>query len=101
MDQDLNPVRGENNQQQERMKTNSPDIQEIIHQVEVASNGVNQRLTALEQKVERIWHSVESTRKMYLWSLIIGAVLFILPLIALGFVIPQYLKAVDIQSLLQ
>lgn len=62
---------------------------------------LDQRLTVLEQKVEKIWDSVEKTRKMYLWSLIIGAALFILPLIALGFVIPQYLKSIDIQSLLQ
>lgn len=62
---------------------------------------LNQRLTALEAKTEKIWHSVEQTRKMYLWSLIIGAVLFILPLIGLTVVIPQYLKSLDINSLLQ
>ncbi len=83
------------------MRDFSPDTQETLHQVEVASNGVSQRLTALEQKVEKIWHSVEQTRKIYLWSLIIGAVVFILPLIGLAFVIPQYLKSVNIQSLLQ
>jgi hypothetical protein len=62
---------------------------------------IRKRLTALEEKIERIWHSVEATRKMYLWSLIIGALLFILPLIALGFAIPQYLKSIDINSLLK
>lgn len=62
---------------------------------------LNQRLTQLEQKIDKIWHSVEATRKMYLWSLIIGAALFILPLIGLAVVIPQYLKSIDIQSLLQ
>lgn len=100
MEQDLNPVRSGDDRQQP-MTMNSPETLSVIEQVNAASNGVNQRLTALEQKVERIWHSVESTRKMYLWSLIIGIALFVLPLIALGFVIPQYLKSLDIQSLLQ
>ncbi len=101
MDQDLNPVRSEKNMTSELAKTTASDIQSILDRVEVASNGVNQRLTALEEKIEKIWASVEKTRKMYLWSLIIGAVLLILPLIAMGFVIPQYLKSIDIQSLFQ
>lgn len=62
---------------------------------------LEQRLTALENKTEKIWKSVEQTRKMYLWSLIIGAALFILPLIGLAFAIPQYLKSINIQNILQ
>lgn len=62
---------------------------------------LDQRIRVLEEKIDRIYKSAEATRKMYLWSLIIGAVLFILPLIGLFFAIPQYLKSVDIQSLLQ
>lgn len=62
---------------------------------------LDQRLQALEEKVDKIYKSVEATRKMYLWSLIIGVALFILPLIGLAFAIPQYLKATNIQSLLQ
>lgn len=62
---------------------------------------LQQRLTALEEKIEKVYHSAEATRKMYLWSLIIGIALFVLPLIGLFFAIPQYLKSVDIQSLLQ
>ena len=76
------------------------DLQAISHQVEVASNEVSKRLTALEEKTDKIWHSVETTRKMYLWSLIIGVILFILPLVGLLFVIPQYLKSIDISNLL-
>lgn len=62
---------------------------------------LNQRLTALEVKIEKIYKSAEATRKMYLWSLIIGVALFVLPLIGLAVVIPQYLKTLNIQSLLQ
>lgn len=61
---------------------------------------LNKRLTELEAKIDKVWHSVEQTRKMYLWSLIAGAILFILPLIGLAFAIPQYLKSVNIQSLI-
>jgi len=59
------------------------------------------RLAELEQKVDRIWHSVEQTRKMYLWTLIIGVALFILPLIGLAFVLPSYIKSLDLNGLLQ
>ncbi len=62
---------------------------------------LDKRLIALEAKIEKIYKSTEATRKMYLWSLIVGAVLFIVPLIGLGFVIPQYLKTLDVQTLLQ
>lgn len=62
---------------------------------------LEKRFAQLEQKVDRIWHSVEQTRKMYLWSLIIGIVLFVLPLIGLAFAIPAYLKSLDISSLIK
>ena len=62
---------------------------------------LERRLVDLEAKIDRIWHSVEATRKMYKWSLIIGIVLFVLPLIGLLFAIPAYLKSVDISGLLQ
>lgn len=61
---------------------------------------LNQRLTNLEAKIEKVWHSVEQTRKMYLWSLIIGAALFILPLIGIGLVIPQYLQSLNLDAFL-
>ena len=62
---------------------------------------LEKRLAELEKKVDRIWRSVEQTRKMYLWSLIIGAVLFVLPLIGLAFAFPTYLKSLDISSLVK
>ncbi len=59
------------------------------------------RLTKLENQVDRIWRSVEQTRKIFLWTTIIGVILFILPLIGLAFVVPQYLKTLNIQQYLQ
>lgn len=61
---------------------------------------LSQRLATLEAKVDKVWHSVEQTRKMYLWSLIIGAALFILPLIGIGLVIPQYLQSLNLDAFL-
>lgn len=43
-----------------------------------------------EVKLDKIWKSVETTRKYFLWTLITTAVMFVLPLIALLFVIPKF-----------
>jgi type II secretory pathway component PulF len=44
------------------------------------------------KKIEEIYRSVEKMRKFFLWTLIITAVVIILPLIGLIFVIPQFLN---------
>ncbi|MDO8495876.1 MAG: hypothetical protein Q7S43_00265 [bacterium] len=53
------------------------------------------KLAELEQKVDAVYKSAEKTRKYFLWTLIISVVLFVLPLIALIFVIPQFLDAIS------
>ena len=55
---------------------------------------VLKKLAELETKVDAIYKSAEKTRKYFLWTLIISVVLFVLPLIALVFVIPQFLDAI-------
>ena len=50
------------------------------------------KVEELNQKVDKIWRSVEKTRKYFLWTLIITLVLFFLPLIGLLFVIPEFLS---------
>ncbi len=45
-----------------------------------------------DQKLEKIFKSVEKTRKYFLWTLIATVVMFVLPLIALIFVLPQFLS---------
>lgn len=50
------------------------------------------RLAQQDELLQKIHRSVEQTRKMFLWTLIITAVLFILPLLGLMAVIPTFLS---------
>ncbi len=50
------------------------------------------KIEEMERKVEAVYLSVEKTRKYFLWTLIITAVVIILPLIAMLFVIPSLLN---------
>lgn len=54
-------------------------------------DSIEQKLVALETKIDAIYASVEKTRKYFRWTLIITVVLFILPLVGLIFVIPAFL----------
>lgn len=51
------------------------------------------RVSALEQKIDAIFVSVEKTRKYFLWTGIITGALFVLPLIGLVFAIPTFLSS--------
>lgn len=62
---------------------------------------VTQKLIELEQKIDKVWRSVEQMRKITLWTMIIGLILFVVPLIGLAFVIPQYIKTLNISQYLQ
>jgi len=53
------------------------------------------KLQEQEQKIQAIYVSVEKTRKYFMVTLIISLVAFVLPLIALIFVIPQFLNAIS------
>jgi hypothetical protein len=50
------------------------------------------KLDEQDKKLQAIWHSVEQTRKYFLWMLIASAVLFILPLLGLLIAIPQLIS---------
>ena len=57
-------------------------------------------LTAIEKEIrdqreiiDRIFISVEKTRKYYLWTMWGTIIVFVLPLIALAFVIPSFMSA--------
>lgn len=45
-----------------------------------------------EEKLEKIFKSVEKTRKYFLWTLIITILVMVLPFFGLIFVIPQFLS---------
>jgi len=55
---------------------------------------VLKKIMELEQKIDSIYKSVEKTRKYFLWTLIVSIVLFVLPLVALIFVIPYFMSAI-------
>ena len=52
-----------------------------------------QKLTEQDKKIEAIYQSVEKTRKYFMWTLIVTAIVVVLPLIGLLFVLPGFLSA--------
>ncbi len=54
-------------------------------------NEIQDRLVALEQKIDAIFVSTEKTRKYFLWTMIITLVVVVVPAIGLLFAIPAFL----------
>lgn len=52
------------------------------------------KLQEQDQKLDAIYRSTEKTRRYFLFTLVLSVVLFVLPLIGLLFVIPQFLSTV-------
>lgn len=50
------------------------------------------KFDAQDELLEKIYKSVEKTRKYFLWTLIISLVVFVLPLIGMVFVLPTFLS---------
>lgn len=50
------------------------------------------KMAALEAKIDSIYESVEKTRKYFLWTTIATLAAIILPIVALLFIIPNFLK---------
>jgi len=50
------------------------------------------KLNELEQKIDAVYTSVEKTRKYFLVIVWITIILFVLPLVAMIFVIPAFLN---------
>ena len=53
-----------------------------------------QKLNEQEAKINAIYKLVEKTRKYFLITLIVSVIVIVLPLIALIFVIPSFLKTI-------
>ena len=53
---------------------------------------VKRRFDVQDELLEKVYASVEKTRKYFMWTLIITVALFVLPLLGLMFVIPQFLS---------
>lgn len=57
-----------------------------------------ERLAALEKKLDKVYVSSEKTRK-YILGMVIGNILvFVVPLIGLAFVIPMYLNTLKVYA---
>ena len=62
-----------------------------------------QKILELEAKIDKIYISVEKTRKYFLWTMIATVAFFVIPLIGLMFVIPSFIGTytTNIQALTQ
>jgi type II secretory pathway component PulF len=53
-----------------------------------------QKIEEQQKKIDAIYVSVERLRKYFMWTLIITFVTIVLPLIALVFVLPQFISTI-------
>lgn len=51
------------------------------------------KLSEISEKAERAYQAAESTRKYLFWTGVVTIVLFVLPMIGLAFVIPQFMDS--------
>ncbi len=54
-----------------------------------------QKLQAQDEKLERIYQSIEKTRRYFLWTLIGTVAMFVLPLIGLLFAVPFFITTLS------
>ena len=54
---------------------------------------IKKQLAEQNEKIEKIYSSVEKTRKYFLWTLIISVIVIILPLIGILFLLPKTIEA--------
>jgi len=72
-----------------RFVHNDISLQSYI--IDAMQPDIFQKVDALEKKIDAIYVSVEKTRKLFLWTTIVTVAIFVLPLIALGFILPSFL----------
>lgn len=51
------------------------------------------KLIELEEKIDKVYVSVEKTRKYFFWTIIITVAVIVLPLIGLMFTLPSFLNS--------
>lgn len=57
-------------------------------------NEILQKIEEQDKKLSEILRSIEKMRKYFLWTLIITVATIVLPLLALIFIIPWFLKII-------
>jgi hypothetical protein len=53
---------------------------------------ISKKIDVLESRIIEMNETVDKLRKYFLWTLIITVALFVLPLLAMGFVIPFFMN---------
>ena len=56
-----------------------------------------ERIAALEKKIDAIYASVEKTRKYIFWTVVVTIALVVLPAIGLVFALPQFISTYTTQ----
>ncbi len=64
----------------------------LIYDKEYMEKEILEKLKVQEEKIEKIYNSVEKTRKYFLVTIIATAVMFILPVIVLIVMIPRLIS---------
>ncbi len=54
---------------------------------------LNKKIDAQQEKIDKIYQSVEKTRKYFLWTFIITIVVFVLPLIVMLLILPSIISS--------
>lgn len=57
-----------------------------------------QRLDAQDKKLADIFVSVEKTRRYFLWTLIMGVLLTVLPLLGMAFILPSLFSPLSLPA---
>jgi type III secretory pathway component EscT len=55
-------------------------------------NNIDTRIGQLEEKMDKVYKSVEKIRKYFLWTGIITVAVIVIPIIGLMFAIPAFMK---------
>lgn len=53
---------------------------------------IEKRLDLQDQALEKMYNSVEKTRKYFMWTLIISGLMFLIPLFILIFILPGFIN---------
>ena len=53
------------------------------------------QISEQKNKIDQIYISVEKTRKYFLWTMIATVVAFIIPLVAIGFILPSMIDSIS------
>lgn len=56
-------------------------------------NPMDPKIEELKKKIDKLQHSIDGLKKVFLLTLIISIALIVLPLIGLLFMIPQFLSS--------